>query len=75
LQEAKSASQLSPIRIIRPSISSMTASVIGFERSSSARSLHAASQRSIQRVVARADRVSETPAAIRQDIGFAAVDL
>ena len=44
------------MRIIRPSISSMTASVIGFERSSSASSLHAANQRSIQRDEADADR-------------------
>src|SRR5436305_8301260 len=34
------------MRIMRPSISSMTASVIGFDRSSSARSRQAANQRS-----------------------------
>src|SRR6476469_2094917 len=44
------------MRIMRPSISSMTASVIGFERERSARSLQASSQRSIHRVAAGADR-------------------
>jgi hypothetical protein len=56
LQDAKSASQASPMRIMRPSISSMTASVIGFDCDSSARSLQAPSQRSIQRAAAGADR-------------------
>src|SRR5919205_2948569 len=44
------------MRIIRPSISSMTASVIGFERSSSTRSRQAASQRSIHGRVTTEDR-------------------